>query len=345
VAIPFLDLRRRTHRHAAAVEDAVRRVLDSGRVLDGPEVEALEAEWAARCVASRAVAVASGTDALRLLLTGLGIGPGDEVIVPAFTAVPTAAAVCAAGAIPVFADVEPDTANLDPEAARAAVTDRTAAAIVVHLYGRPATLPDLDVPVIEDCAHAHGMDREGRGVAAAYSFYPTKNLGGIGDGGAVVTDDDELAARVARLRHHGRDADGRHVEAATNSRMSELEAAALVAMLPALDADNERRRSIAARYREAAPALDWQQPHTDHVHHLCVARLADRDAIRAQLPFETAVHYPRAVVDEPAYARFERGAVPNAREWAGACVSMPCYPELTDDEAEAVAEALANLAR
>jgi dTDP-4-amino-4,6-dideoxygalactose transaminase len=344
VAIPYLDLERRTRRHAPAVEEAVRRVLESGRVLDGPETEAFEDEWARACGAPAAVAVASGTDALRLTLAGLGIGPGDEVIVPAFTAVPTAAAVCAAGATPVFADVDSETAALDPDSAQAAVTERTAAVIVVHLYGRPAPLPELGVPVIEDCAHAHGMPRAARGVAAAYSFYPTKNLGGIGDGGAVVTEDAELAGRVRRLRAHGRDAAGAHRDVASNSRMSEIEAAGLRAMLPALDSDNARRRELAARYRERAPGLGWQAPDPGHVNHLCVARFADRDRVREQLPFGTGVHYPWAVVDEPAYAGFERGPVDRAREWAADCVSLPCYPELRDDEAEAISEALGNLA-
>lgn len=343
-AVPYLDLGRRTQRHAAEVEHAIGRVLRSGRLLDGPELEAFELEWAQRCDAARAVGVASGTDALRLALVALGIGAGDEVIVPAFTAVPTAAAVCAAGATPVFADVGESTATLDPDSARAAVTTRTAAVVVVHLFGRPAPWPQLGVPVIEDCAHAHGMLAPRRGIAAAYSFYPTKNLGGIGDGGAVVTDDAELADRVVRLRAHGRDPKGVHQDAATNSRMSELEAAALLVTVPDLATDNARRRQIAATYRERAPGLDWQAPDPGHVYHLCVARFADRDRLRGELPFETAVHYPRAVVDEPAYAGFERDPVDCAREWAARCVSLPCYPELTDRELDLVGNSLANLA-
>jgi dTDP-4-amino-4,6-dideoxygalactose transaminase len=344
-AIPYLDLVRRTQRHAPVLEAGARRVLRSGRLLDGPEVAAFENEWAQACDRARAVAVGSGTDALRLALLGLGIGAGNEVIMPAFTAIPTAAAVCATGAIPVFADVERETATLDPESARAALTPRTAAVVIVHLYGRPAPLPRLGVPVIEDCAHAHGMRSDERGVAAAYSFYPTKNLGGIGDGGAVVTDDLELAERVVRLRSHGRGGDGLHRDVATNSRMSEIEAAALVAMMPELAADNGRRRLIAGRYREAAPELGWQASHPEHVHHLCVARFADRDRLRSRFPFGTGIHYPRAIVDEPAYARFERDPVPRAREWAASCVSMPCYPELTEAELDAVVAGLQGMAQ
>jgi dTDP-4-amino-4,6-dideoxygalactose transaminase len=328
---PYLDLSRRGSRQAGALGEAFRRVLESGILLDGPELAAFEQEWAAFTGREFAVGVASGTDAIRLTLTSLDIGSGDEVIVPAFTAVPTIAAVCAAGATPVPVDVEAAGAALDAEAAAAAVSPRTRAVIVVHLYGRPAPLPDLGVPVIEDAAHAHGALHGEGGVAAAYSFYPTKNLGGIGDGGAVVTDDRDLAERVKRLRSHGRNGDV-HEEIATNSRLAELEAAALRAGLGELEAGNTRRREIAAAYREAAPDLGWQQDHPEHVHHLCVARFPDREAFREQAPFGTGVHYPRAVIDEPAYAGFAAEDVPNARAWARECVSLPCYPELSDDE-------------
>jgi len=205
----------------------VQRVVRSGMYLLGPELEAFEAEFAAFTGRRHAIGVASGTDALRLALIALGVGARDEVILPAFTAVPTAAAVCATGAVPVFADVDAATATLDPEAAASAVTPRTRAVIPVHLYGRPALVPDLGVPVLEDAAQAHGaLDGERASAAAAYSFYPTKNLGGIGDGGAVVTDDDELAATVRLLRVHGlADASYQHTRVATNARMSEVEAA------------------------------------------------------------------------------------------------------------------------
>ena len=328
---PYLDLSRRGARQAEALSEAFRRVLESGVLLDGPELAAFEQEWAAFTGRAFAVGVASGTDAIRLTLSSLDIGSGDEVILPAFTAVPTIAAVCAAGAIPVPVDVEEAGASLDPEAAAAAVSPRTRAVIVVHLYGRPAPLPDLGVPVIEDAAHAHGALHGEGGLAAAYSFYPTKNLGGIGDGGAVVTDDRDLAERGRRLRSHGRNGD-LHQEIATNSRLSEIDAAALRAGLGELEAGNIRRREIAAAYREAAPDLGWQQDHPEHVHHLCVARLPDREAFRERVPFGTGVHYPRALVDEPAYAGFAADEVPNARAWARECVSFPCYPELTGEE-------------
>ncbi len=226
--IPVVDLARRAAALEPELSEAVARVVRSGRYLLGPETEAFEAEFAAFVGRRHAVAVASGTDALRLALVALGVGPGDEVIVPAFTAVPTAAAVCLTGATPRFADVDPDTAAIDLESAAAAVTDRTRAVIPVHLYGRPAPIPDLGVPVLEDAAQAHGAADPASGSAAcAYSFYPTKNLGGIGDGGAVVTDDDELAAAVRLLRVHGLTEGYEHVRISTNSRLSEIEAAAL----------------------------------------------------------------------------------------------------------------------
>lgn len=338
----FRDLQRRNRALGIELQEAMWRVLDSGQMLDGPETEAFEGEWASYTRAGHAVAVASGTDALRLTLAALGVGRGDEVIVPAFTAVPTVAAVCAVGATPVPVEVDAASAALDPAAAAAALTPQTKAAIVVHLYGRPAPVPELGVPVIEDAAHAHGALDRVSGIAACYSFYPTKNLGGIGDGGAVVTDDTGLAERVAMLRRHGRDGAGAHLHPATNSRMSELEAAALRVGLRGLDRGNRRRAEIARRYRAAAPDLGWQDDDPRHVYHLCVARPADRTAFRRRMPFETAVHYPRAVVDEPAYASLGRGRVANARAWAASCVSLPCNPELAEDEIATVCEAIAG---
>jgi dTDP-4-amino-4,6-dideoxygalactose transaminase len=249
--------------------------------------------------------------------------------------------VCAAGAVPVPVDVDAETAALDPAAARAAVGPRTRAVVVVHLYGRPAELPDLGLPVIEDAAHAHGAVSGAGGIAAAYSFYPTKNLGGVGDGGAVVTDDADVAERISRLRAHGRDAAGRFQEISTNSRLSELEAAALRVGLRRLDAGNTRRAEIAAAYRGAAPELGWQPDHPRHSYHLCVARVPDREAFRARMPFDVPVHYPRTVTEEPAYAHLKRDETPNAAAWAAECVSLPCYPELTDEEVERVCAALA----
>jgi dTDP-3-amino-3,4,6-trideoxy-alpha-D-glucose transaminase len=339
--LPVVDLSRRAASLEPELSAALARVLASGRYLLGPETRALEVELARAAGRAHAVAVASGTEALRLALVALGIAEGDEVVVPALTAVPTAAAVCATGAVPVPVDVEPDTATIDPAAAQAGQTDRTRAVIPVHLYGRPARLPDLGVPVVEDAAQAHGaLDPLSGSAAAAYSFYPTKNLGGIGDGGAVVTDDQSVADAVRLRRAHGVIADYEHTVVSGNSRLSEIEAAALRVALTRLDAQNERRREIARRYREAAPELRWQAPSDRHVYHLCVVRVEDRDGFRARMPFDTAVHYPRALTQQPAYAAFARHPCPEAEAWASECVSLPCFPEMTDDEIEVVCRAL-----
>lgn len=344
--LPVVDLRRRAAGLEPELSRAVARATASGRYLLGPETEALEAELGAFLGRRHVVAVASGTEALRLGLAAMGVGRGDEVIVPALAAVPTAAAVCAVGAAPVLVDVDHETAGLDPVATAAARTDRTRAVVPVHLYGRPVELPHLDVPILEDAAQAIGaLDPSSPSAAAAYSFYPTKNLGGVGDGGAVVTDDEALADEVRSRRVHGRapgpDAGGyEHTVVSGNSRLSEIEAAALRVGLARLPEHTARRREIAARYREAAPSLRWQADHPRHVHHLAVVRMPDRDAFRRRVPFDTAIHYGAALTQQTAYTPFVRQPCPRAEAWAAECVSLPCFPEMTDDEIEAVCRAL-----
>ncbi len=340
--IPFLDLERSTRELGPLIEPAIIAALRSGRVLDGPRLRAFEQAWAESCGAPQAVAVGSGTDALALSLTALGVGYGDEVILPALTAVPTIAAVCATGGTPVPVDVDEAAGVLDVAAAERAVTPRTRAVITVDLYGHPSPIPHLGVPVIEDAAHAHGATARPEAACTAYSFYPTKNLGAVGDGGAVATADATLAAEIQLLRAHGRDAAGEHVRIAGNSRMSEPAAAGLLVTLPLLGHRNDRRRAIAAAYRDAAPHLRWQAAHDQHTRHLCVVRVPDREAFRGSLPCGTGIHYPRALTDEPAYREFERDPVPEARAWAAECVSLPCYPELTDAELEEICGALAR---
>ncbi len=347
--VPVVDLRRRAARHHDAFLAAASRVLASGQLLLGAETEALEAELAAWSGQAEAVAVSSGAAALQLALVALGIGPGDEVLVPAFTAVPTASAVAATGALPVPVDVDEHTAALDPAAADKAMGERVRAVVPVHLYGRPAPLPDLGVPVVEDAAQAHGaLDAsQPRGAALAYSFYPTKNLGGIGDGGAVLSDDPDLAGRVRRLRTHGMAAGYEHGAVSQNHRMSEIEAAWLRLVLTTLADANRRRRQIARRYREAAPQLCWHADHPDHVHHLCVVRVPDRERFRAALAaggVATAVHYPLALTQQPAYRHLTRHPCPRAEAWAAQCVTLPCFPELRDDEVDTVCRALAATA-
>ena len=261
---------------------------------------------------------------------------------PAFTAVPTAAAVCATGATPVFVDVEPDTATISETAARAAVTERTAAVIPVHLYGRPAVIPDLGVSVVEDAAQAHGALDPGAGSdVAAYSFYPTKNLGGITDGGAVVTDDDDLAAtrpaparprRHDRLRAHA----GLHQRPVVRRRGGRVAGGPAPARRPTTRAAARSRGATAT----PPPGCAGTPDHDRHVFHLCVARVPDRETFRDRVPFDTGVHYPLALTQQPAYQGFVGAACPEAEQWAAECVSFPCFPELTDDEIEAVCRAI-----
>ncbi|MCU1393641.1 MAG: hypothetical protein JWM34_2069 [Ilumatobacteraceae bacterium] len=360
--VPVVDLSRRGHLLAAQFASTVAGIVQSGVRLLGHETSAFEQEfggWLGALAAVPAapspdtalplevVAVSSGASALQLALAALGVGPGDEVIVPAFTAVPTAAAVCAVGARPVPVDVLADTANLDPDAVEAARTDRTRAVIVVHLYGRPAELPVTDLPIIEDAAQAHGaIFDHSRSAVTAYSFYPTKNLGGIGDGGAVVTTDPALAEHVRRLRAHGMTELYVHTEISQNFRMSEIEAAWLRLNLPQLRDDNARRHAIGVHYRAAAPALRWHLDDPLHVHHLCVLRTTDRVRTRAAMAeagVATAIHYPLAITQQPAYAQFTVEACPEAEAWAAECVSVPCFPEMTDDEVAQVADALTSV--
>jgi len=336
-------------RHRRAFLESVGQVMDGGSLLLGAETEALERAFAQFAGGAECVGVASGAAALQLALTALDVGPGDEVIVPAMTAVPTASAVCAVGATPVFVDVDLATVAIDAASAHAGLTPRTRAVIGVHLYGRPFDIAALakavQVPIIEDCAQAHGAVDRVAGAVAAYSFYPTKNLGGIGDGGAVVTDDPEVAQRIRRLRAHGAAALYVHTEVSQNFRMSEIEAAWLNLTLPFLAADTQRRREIAAAYRSAAPQLRWQTDHERHVHHLAVVRSTDRDAFRAHLAAHdvgSAVHYPLALTQQPAYTHLMTAACPNAEAWSAGCVSVPMFAELSDAEVEGVCAALAS---
>ena len=347
--VPVVDVSRRGARFAGAFAEVAERIARQGSYLLGPELESFEHELAAWTGAEHAAGVASGASALQLALAAAGVGPGDDVLVPAFTAVPTASAVAATGATPVAVDVDPATACLTPAAIEGATTRRTRAVIVVHLYGFPAELPPPggELIVIEDAAQAMGaLGSPDRSRAVAYSFYPTKNLGGIGDGGAVVTNDAALDAAVRLLRAHGLSGQYVHEAVSQNFRMSEIEAAWLRLGLPALTSDVEKRRAIATRYRAAAPHLCWQREDPRHAYHLCVFRAPDRDAVRQRLAsvgVATAVHYPLALTQQPAYRALFPEPCPEAEAWAAECVSVPCFPELTEGEIERVASALAEL--
>lgn len=346
--VPVVDLARRGRRLAPQFATVATEIASSGEILLGRYSDALEKRLGQSC-GGEAVAVASGAGAIQLALAALGVGYGDEVIIPAFTAVPTASAVCALGAIPVCVDVCADTATLDPGLVESARTERTKAVVVVHLYGRPAELPVTDLAIVEDAAQAQGaLQDHGRSAATTYSFYPTKNLGGIGDGGAVVTTNAALAAEVRIRRTHGMTQQYVHELVSQNFRMSEIEAAWLVLAFDDLEPDNRRRRAIADRYRVAAPGLMWQAPHPHHVYHLCVFRSDDRAASRAALEslgVATAIHYPLAVTQQPAYRDLTRSSCPQADAWAASCITVPCFPELTDAEVDVVADALHSIDR
>jgi dTDP-4-amino-4,6-dideoxygalactose transaminase len=359
--IPFLDLAAMTREVRQPVEQAWSRVLASSRFIGGDAVKKFEEAWASYCEVPQAVGVANGTDALQLTLTALGVMPGDEVIVPANTFVASAEAVVLAGAVPRFADVDPDTLLLTPERLEAVITRRTKAVIIVHLYGQ---MPDMDalgdiadragIAVIEDAAQAHGATWRGRragslGAAGCFSFYPGKNLGAFGDAGAVVTADQALAQRIRILRDHGRAAGShyRHELVGTNSRLDALQAVVLTAKLDRLDAWNEARRSIAARYRAAlapGPArLVGEVPGATGVYHLAVARVPNRERVQKHLAvmgIQTQIHYPIPCHRQIPYQRFADRPLPVAEKTAGEVLSLPIFPTMSDAQVLRVCAAI-----
>ncbi|MDO8678789.1 MAG: DegT/DnrJ/EryC1/StrS family aminotransferase, partial [Acidobacteriota bacterium] len=303
---------------AAAVRAAIDRVIASGWFVLGPEVEAFEAEFAAACGAPHAVGVGTGTDAITLILRALDIGPGDEVITPPLSAAYSALAVIMAGARPVFADIDPERLTLDPAAIEQAITPRTRALLPVHLYGQPADMRQIEaiasrhhLAIVEDAAQAHLATSDGRhvgtiGVAGAISFYPTKNLGALGDGGAVITRDAALAARIKRLRNGGQTSRYHHQEAGANSRLDEMQAAILRARLHYLGGWTARRRAIAAAYRSGLDGAALTVPRefdAGHVYHLFPVLTPHRDAFMAHMSergIETLIHYPVPIPQQPA---------------------------------------------
>jgi dTDP-4-amino-4,6-dideoxygalactose transaminase len=343
-----------------AIDAAIRRVLDSGQYILGPEVRAFESEFAAYIGSRHCIGVSSGTAAIEVALRACGIGPGDEVITTAHTAVATVAAIELCGARPVFVDIEPDCFTLDAAKVETAISPATKAIVPVHLYGQAADIPALadiarrrGLRLIEDCAQAHGAELQGRklgrfGDLGCFSCYPTKNLGAIGDGGIIVTDSDELARACRLLREYGwAERYVSHVEG-NNSRLDEIQAAILRVKLPALDADNARRSEIAARYDEllsGSPyALPKQRAGARHVYHLYVVRSKRRDAALEHLRAAgvgALVHYPVPIHLQPAYAGRIRGAeaLPETERAAREVLSLPIYPELGHDEVRTVVAA------
>ncbi|MSO45192.1 MAG: DegT/DnrJ/EryC1/StrS family aminotransferase [Acidobacteria bacterium] len=351
--VPFLDLR--PGDDAVDVRAAIDRVIASGWFVLGPEVEAFEAEFAAASGARFAVGVGNGTDALTLLLRAADIGPGDEVIVPALTAAFSAMAVLAAGARPIFADLDPVRLTLDPGACEAAITPRTRAIMPVHLYGQAADVPALraladarSLLLIEDCCQAHlatsaGVPVGTSGFGGAFSFYPTKNLGALGDGGAVITSDAAVAERLRRLRNGGQCQRYQHDEPGINSRLDELQAAVLRARLPRLAAQTAHRREIAAAYRRLLPAGLPAVAEVDagHVYHLFPVRSTDREALQQHLRasgIDTLIHYPLPLTAQRAFAS-SPAPCPVAARAAREVLSLPMRPGLRDADVAAVAQA------
>jgi dTDP-4-amino-4,6-dideoxygalactose transaminase len=349
--VPLLDLVADTAKVRAEIDAAVRRVLDSGQFIGGAEVEAFEAALAPVAGATYAVGVSSGSDALLVALMALGIGPGDEVVTTPFTFFATAGAAARLGARLVFADVDDDSLNLDPERAAANVSAQTRAIISVHLYGRAAAVPEVQgVAIVEDAAQALG-GAPLRGHCAALSFFPSKNLGGCGDGGAVVCRDAELAARLRLLRGHGAQPKYYHQVVGGNFRLDALQAAILAAKLPHLEAWNRARRERAARYRQLLAAarlpaeLRVPADAPGHVYNQFVIRTPRRDELRLALAaggIATAVYYPLPLHLQDCFAQlgYRAGSMPNAERAAKEVLALPMGPSLPDEHQDVVVAAI-----
>ena len=362
--VPFSDFQAQVRSLRAEIDSAIGRVLDSGWFVLGPEGEAFERELAQALGAEDAVCVGNGTEAIQLALEALGIGPGDEVVTTSLSAAFTALAVLRTGARPVFVDVDPSTLNLSPEGIERVLNPRTKALLPVHLYGNPADMTSIlgiadkkGIVVVEDACQAHGARFSGRfagtlGVAGALSFYPTKNLGGLGDGGAVLVKEAGLAARIRQLRNGGQSDRYRHEEAGINSRLDEIQAAVLRAKLGHLESWTARRRAIAELYRRGLSGTGLSIPATTEgaVHHLFVVRHPRRDRFMAALRergIGTLIHYPIPLHLQPAFASLgpKPGDLPAAEQAASQVLSLPLYPELTDAQAHEVVDAVREVLR
>ncbi|MBE1488707.1 DegT/DnrJ/EryC1/StrS family aminotransferase [Plantactinospora soyae] len=360
--IPLVDLAAAYDRHRDAIDAAIRAVVDDTRFILGREVGEFESAFAAFCGTSHAVGVSSGTAAIHLSLAALGVGPGDEVAVPAHTFVATAEPVSWLGARPRFVEVDEETGGMDPDALKA-VIDRVRAVLPVHLYGLPVNLSAIGaiasaagVPVIEDAAQAHGAEyvrddgstvRAGAyGRIGCFSFYPGKNLGAFGDAGAVTTSDPALADRIRRLADHGRTSKYEHLTVGYAARLDTLQAAVLAVKLTTLAEGNQRRRELAAAYRARLDGvgdlvLPVEPPNRRGVHHLFVVRTRHREGLLAHLRdagIGAGVHYPIPLHLQPAYASLghQPGDLPVTEAWARECLSLPIYPELSDEHLETV---------
>ena len=361
VRVPYIDLKAQYQSIKPEIDAAIAGVLENCQFILGPEVAAFEKEFATYCNAAECIALNSGTSALHLALLAAGIGPGDEVITVPFTFVASVAAVLYAGARPVLVDIDPRSFNMDPAAIEAAITPRTKAILPVHLYGQTADMdPIMDIArrhklvVIEDAAQAHGAKYKGRsagsiGDIACFSFYPAKNLGAYGEGGAVTTNNPEYARTIRRLRDWGTDRKYHHVLRGYNYRIEGFQGAILRVKLRHLDKWTEARRALAKRYDEllidSAVQCPTELPGAYHVYHLYTLRADDRDGLQAALLTEgiqTAVHYAIPAHLQPAYADlgYGKGSLPQAEAAAGQVLSLPIYPELSEDAIRTVAGAV-----
>ncbi len=358
MTIPFVDLRAQYAAIRDELDEAVLRVVASGRYTLGPEVDAFEREFAVYCSVREAVAVNSGTSALHLALLACGVGPGDEVVTVPFTFVATVAAILYTGAKPVLVDVEPETLTMDANALDRAITSRTKAVIPVHLYGHPADMDPIlrvaearSVSVIEDAAQAHGAQYKGRraggiGHIGCFSFYPTKNLGACGEGGIAVTNDDTTARRMRAMRDWGQESKGFFTFPGFNYRMSAFQGAALRVKLAHLDEWTRARRAFAQRYEELLPqdklTLPAERPDCHHVYHQYTVRSGSRDRLKESLAaagVHTAVYYASPLHLQPGYNRlgYDRGDFPVSERASTEVLSLPLYPEMRPDQVEAVA--------
>ena len=359
--IPFIDLQAQYRSIKAEVDAAVTRVLEEGQFALGPAVSRFERAFAPYCGTTDAVGVNSGTSALHLALLAAGVAPGDEVITVPFTFVATVAAIEYAGARPVFVDVEDTYYTMDPARLEVAITPRTKAIVPVHLYGQPADMDPIlalaarrGIAVIEDACQAHGAEYRGRrcgslGTLGCFSFYPTKNLGALGEGGLVTTNDDALAEQLRLLRDWGGREKYQHDFVAYNARMDAFQGAVLRVKLRHLAAWNEERRRLAARYAELLPKVGLEapveQPGCGHVWHVYAVRVPERERVAAALREQgigTAVVYPRPLHLQPAFADLELGvgSFPNAERAARELLGLPMYPGLAADAPQRVVEAL-----
>lgn len=341
---------------------AARRVIDSGWYVLGPECQAFERRWAQTCETRHCVGTGNGMDAIELALRAIDIGPGDEVITTPMTAFATVLAIVRAGAIPVLADIEPGTALLSPESVRRSLSPRTRAIVLVHLYGQVRQMDawralclDAGIPLVEDCAQAHLARWNGRpagsfGAAGAWSFYPTKNLGALGDGGAVVTNDDTLAAMVGRLRNYGQSERYFHLELGMNSRLDEIHAAMLLVRLEWLEGFTRSRRAIAGSYTASMrnPSVEPLLPpefEEAHVHHLFVVRCRERAKLQEHMKaagVQSLVHYPVPVHRQKPFLDVLRDAqgLVNAERHGDTCLSLPCHPQMTEQQVAQVIDAV-----